>query len=236
MTETLPPFNPDATCPKCGSRDISVKHSWLAKEPKWVRVECMNRICRSCGYEWEELPLDAMPADDDEPDMHIPDWLPADLHDLSRIAYRRGHDGLAKTLEASASELERWVDDEPDDAYLAAKLTSQVPPDAQKPVSYYLYPEDAAESNYERLTPCAQEAPLELAADSEPSIPVSRVVAVLAEPIITYEHLATVDSPGGRMTWPEHDRHCVALHYSLAVNLDISEALRAELARRKGAA
>jgi len=44
---TLPPFNPNATCPKCGGVQPDGEH--------------MALTCTACGYAWPEAPMDVEP-------------------------------------------------------------------------------------------------------------------------------------------------------------------------------
>jgi hypothetical protein len=44
-----PPYNPNATCPKCGSPSVGV----------WWDSNSLRRGCASCGYSWHERGLDA---------------------------------------------------------------------------------------------------------------------------------------------------------------------------------
>jgi hypothetical protein len=63
-------FDPDRHCPKCNGAHTDDK--WhkeaptystypaaLALTPDGVRPERITRTCRSCGYPWDEAPLDA---------------------------------------------------------------------------------------------------------------------------------------------------------------------------------
>ena len=55
-----PPFNPDAKCPKCGQKNVSVQY--IPKEGRcyidgrltWAEHEFHQRHCRDCGFEWRE--------------------------------------------------------------------------------------------------------------------------------------------------------------------------------------
>jgi len=57
-------YNPKAKCPKCGYKDINgvyrkkgdwcVYHGYYQKMNKSV----IERICKYCGYYWDEIPLD----------------------------------------------------------------------------------------------------------------------------------------------------------------------------------
>ncbi|GAA2411116.1 hypothetical protein GCM10010404_81290 [Nonomuraea africana] len=70
---TLPPYSgPDVDCPKCGASGATTEHRpardaiFLPWNPA-VRVdgpqpERMFRRCSSCGYGWNEAPLDAEPC------------------------------------------------------------------------------------------------------------------------------------------------------------------------------
>ena len=67
----LPPYNPAASCPKCGGTDIGVRHEvgvhghdcpldglgWMGRE--CCTFEHLCRGCRRCGYAWAERPLGA---------------------------------------------------------------------------------------------------------------------------------------------------------------------------------
>lgn len=52
------PFNPDASCPKCGGKDLGIQwhegNHWGCQY--WD--EHLDRYCRTCGYKWAEKPLD----------------------------------------------------------------------------------------------------------------------------------------------------------------------------------
>lgn len=63
----MKPFDPEATCIKCGGDDISTRY-----EAKKVCLRCkpgdigphssperLSRHCRRCGYDWYEKPLGA---------------------------------------------------------------------------------------------------------------------------------------------------------------------------------
>jgi DNA-directed RNA polymerase subunit M/transcription elongation factor TFIIS len=61
----LPPFNPDATCSKCGHDKINVhwnlrkaEHVYLHGERQWL-----SRRCDRCGYIWDEQCLDTEGVD-----------------------------------------------------------------------------------------------------------------------------------------------------------------------------
>lgn len=66
----LDQFNKRATCRKCGSRDISTnfcesgEQSYSStfghQEPSHSSGR-IHRSCGSCGYDWDELPLDSSP-------------------------------------------------------------------------------------------------------------------------------------------------------------------------------
>lgn len=61
-SETLPPYNASATCPKCRGDDVSTEHK-AANEYrltyKGPQCEHIHRVCRRCHYRWNEAPLDA---------------------------------------------------------------------------------------------------------------------------------------------------------------------------------
>lgn len=65
MSVDLPPYNPEATCPKCGHDDVHTRyeptahhHSCQVREmvtdPVCCTAEHMERTCRRCGYQWPE--------------------------------------------------------------------------------------------------------------------------------------------------------------------------------------
>jgi ribosomal protein L40E len=62
----LKPYNKKAVCVKCGGKEIH--NVWMNKEDylEWnhtidncpaFKIEHIDRRCRNCGYEWQELPL-----------------------------------------------------------------------------------------------------------------------------------------------------------------------------------
>lgn len=58
---TLPPYNPDAKCPKCGGGEVSTSVLKLDPDgPGFVALapEDAHHVCRSCGYAWPEAPMD----------------------------------------------------------------------------------------------------------------------------------------------------------------------------------
>lgn len=60
---TLPPFNPDARCPKCGGAEVRVEYfsaGQLTGDPHLdlYEEEIIARTCTRCGYAWPEAPLD----------------------------------------------------------------------------------------------------------------------------------------------------------------------------------
>lgn len=62
----MPPFNGEATCPKCGHDDIGTHYCEEQARTftphcasPWERVGHLHRKCRRCNYEWIEAPLDA---------------------------------------------------------------------------------------------------------------------------------------------------------------------------------
>lgn len=70
---TLPPYNPDAVCPKCGGASIhTAYHRWPAYAcpfPTFGLVDArehMDRTCRHCGYSWSEECLDRAGEEDHE--------------------------------------------------------------------------------------------------------------------------------------------------------------------------
>jgi hypothetical protein len=61
----MKPFNPDATCPKCGHDEISSLHvpernrgHIYSTEQDQERAEHIRRRCQRCHYSWNEATLD----------------------------------------------------------------------------------------------------------------------------------------------------------------------------------
>ena len=62
----LPPYNPEAKCPKCGGEEAGVY--WVPKGrivgtdsphgQMYQPYDALRRRCETCGYEWEEAPCD----------------------------------------------------------------------------------------------------------------------------------------------------------------------------------
>jgi len=65
-------YSKDAVCPKCGSKDILSSYEEGYKcgceNPDHDRSEHIERFCKNCRYEWQELPLDAEEPDDPVPE------------------------------------------------------------------------------------------------------------------------------------------------------------------------
>lgn len=67
---TLPPYNPDAKCPKCGGGEVDAmwcpadatsnvsRRDAPDKDHLNVYAEHMDRTCTRCGYAWPEAPMD----------------------------------------------------------------------------------------------------------------------------------------------------------------------------------
>jgi DNA-directed RNA polymerase subunit M/transcription elongation factor TFIIS len=56
----LPPFNPEATCPKCGHDKINCQ--WHDRNQRGFSPpahEWLSRRCERCGYIWDEACLNA---------------------------------------------------------------------------------------------------------------------------------------------------------------------------------
>jgi len=61
----MKPFNPKATCAKCGYADVATEFQpagSLRLKPNTqyleeVRVAVLERTCRRCGYAWDEAAL-----------------------------------------------------------------------------------------------------------------------------------------------------------------------------------
>jgi len=66
----LPPFSPDATCPKCGHDVVTVAYvgthrSWESPQcgatiNDWKYTEHLDRCCQRCHYVWAEAALAAL--------------------------------------------------------------------------------------------------------------------------------------------------------------------------------
>lgn len=60
---TLPKYNPAATCPKCGFAKIETKYREATSGPFQLgSSEYMHRSCPNCGFAWNEAPLDLSSA------------------------------------------------------------------------------------------------------------------------------------------------------------------------------
>ena len=59
--ESLPPYDPDAHCPKCGRTTPSVEYhsSWSIGMTTNLVADWLIRRCRRCGHAWNEACLDA---------------------------------------------------------------------------------------------------------------------------------------------------------------------------------
>lgn len=59
---TLPPFNPDAKCPKCGFEQITVRFKYAKPGQTLSRSEAVDagasewllRHCERCQFNWDE--------------------------------------------------------------------------------------------------------------------------------------------------------------------------------------
>jgi hypothetical protein len=64
----LPPFDENASCPKCRSgvnvvfHDTHIKKFPCMDDFTWVLGEHLCRVCRSCKFGWCEAPDDVKPA------------------------------------------------------------------------------------------------------------------------------------------------------------------------------
>lgn len=65
---TLPPFNPDATCPKCGHDVVKTMYqSRGCRFPadcgvRWDGSEHHDRVCQRCHFEWAESVIEHRPT------------------------------------------------------------------------------------------------------------------------------------------------------------------------------
>ena len=61
MPQPLPPFNPDATCAKCGHDKVNMR--FARADSEFMRGfrgwDWLTRRCDRCGYHWYEQCLDA---------------------------------------------------------------------------------------------------------------------------------------------------------------------------------
>ncbi|NBR00776.1 MAG: hypothetical protein EBT97_10075 [Actinobacteria bacterium] len=50
--ESLPPYDPDQKCPKCGHDEVATKYivAWVSD----VKREALHRCCGRCGYGWNQ--------------------------------------------------------------------------------------------------------------------------------------------------------------------------------------
>lgn len=65
----MEPYNPSATCPKCGHDDVNTAHHAKGKYMGTSRMaehfktsyppENMWRSCRRCGFGWPQAPINA---------------------------------------------------------------------------------------------------------------------------------------------------------------------------------
>ncbi len=65
MKITLPPFDPDGSCDKCGASDAMV--FYRHQDIFYDLPERMERTCRRCRFEWSEAPLDTDAATEENP-------------------------------------------------------------------------------------------------------------------------------------------------------------------------
>lgn len=56
---TLQPYDPAATCRKCGGDDIWTCFAKGCGGLCDQHPDVMQRACRRCSYQWDEAPLDA---------------------------------------------------------------------------------------------------------------------------------------------------------------------------------
>lgn len=61
-------FDENSYCVKCGSEDIAIrfvdKNGYSITDGDYEKREHMRRMCRRCGYKWNEAPLDAVKDDE----------------------------------------------------------------------------------------------------------------------------------------------------------------------------
>lgn len=72
--ENLPPFDPDAACPKCGHDRVSARYrvwtgAFTQKQREWI---C--RQCERCGFLWDEACLPGSTVDRSWSEDDDPDW------------------------------------------------------------------------------------------------------------------------------------------------------------------
>lgn len=59
----LDPFNPDATCPKCGHDGVEAKYCVYTGAFSHQTTEWIRRQCKRCGFLWDERCLTSRTAD-----------------------------------------------------------------------------------------------------------------------------------------------------------------------------
>ena len=69
--DTMPPFDKDAICPKCGEGNITAVYiptsvCWRlgCAHPDHHYPEHISRTCYRCHYQWREAPLDTRREED----------------------------------------------------------------------------------------------------------------------------------------------------------------------------
>ena len=66
-----PPYDPDATCPKCGDGNVTCAHHTPGRTPldmDQYRGECLDRTCTRCNFRWHEACIDAQPPKESSPE------------------------------------------------------------------------------------------------------------------------------------------------------------------------
>lgn len=57
----LPPYKADTTCPKCAYGEVGTTHygnGCTDADCSMCDREHLRRICRGCGYQWAEAPIE----------------------------------------------------------------------------------------------------------------------------------------------------------------------------------
>lgn len=62
----LAPFEPAATCPKCGHDDVTTGYRSGAHYPCYEWGEHLDRICRRCHHSWPQRCIDRREDETDD--------------------------------------------------------------------------------------------------------------------------------------------------------------------------
>jgi len=59
----MAPFNPEATCPKCGHPEVDAKYRVFVQILTNTKKEWIRRECQRCRYLWDEACLESSTPD-----------------------------------------------------------------------------------------------------------------------------------------------------------------------------